>query len=262
VTARWWGTFPFPSGVTLRWQVGGLRLVVTRSPREWRVSWWRDPHATAPIEVAQAATADALPSDSECVRAAFAHSADPLTLTPALADRAVVATPNVSFQVLPGEEVVAYVLAPLWVRVAVGPAARVVADVPIQRPPDTWFGVNTIEGELCFAARTELSLDPDGLGLPVPRAVTPVRMRNTGTDPLQVDRVRLPMPDLALFADSNGQLWTPEVRLERERGNLARVTVGTEAPAGATGPCTQVAPAREPAKDPTLVVAFSALFGR
>jgi hypothetical protein len=262
VTLRWWGAFPFPLGATQRWQVGGLGLVVTRLPREWRVSWWRDAASTAPIEIAEDVSDDVVPVDCECVRAAFAHSADPLTLTPALADRAVVATPEVSFQVLPGEEVVAYVLAPLWVRVAVGPSRRVVADVPIQRPPDTWFGVNTTEGELCFAARTELSLDLDSLGLPVPRGVTPVRMRNAGTDPLQVDRVRLPMPGLSLFADANGQLWTPEVQLERERGVLARVTVGTEAPPGAIGPCTLVAPARAPAKDPALIVAFSALFGR
>lgn len=257
----WWGRFDLPMGASFSWRVGPLHLVVGRRPYEWQAWWWRaedgDP---APVELARSVDVPAPPPHAESLRSAFGRTVDPMLLSPALADRPVVVTPSTPFQILPGEEARAFVTVPLWARLAVGDPALPVGEVPVQRPPDTWFGRDTMDGELCYAGRTAMHLEVADLRLPVQRAIVPVRMRNQGSDPLVVERVRLPAPQLAVFVDAEGQLWTPEVSLVREESDLARVKVADGAPQEAAGARLVTPPRAEEAESP-LIVAFSAWLG-
>jgi hypothetical protein len=257
----WWGRFDVPMNRSFGWRIGPLRLIVGRRPYEWQAWWWREADDDpGPTELARDLGDPTPAPGAQSVRSAFGRTVDPLHLVPALADRPVVVTPESSFQILPGEEVRAFVTVPLWVRALVGEPGLPVGEVPVQRPPDTWFGRDTMEGELCYAGRTSLGLQVEALRLPVQRAITPVRMRNQGKDPLVVHRVRLPVGQLSLHVDAAGQLWTPEVSLVREESDLARVRVGSAPPPEAVG-TRPVAGPRLGSDDKSLVVAFSALLG-
>ncbi len=254
-----WGEFSVPLGRALKWQLGPLNLLVERRPWEWRL-WARrgsDPLATDEA-VEMVPQGEPPPEGAEEQRFAFGETADPLRIQPALADRPVIANPDSPFSVLPGEEALAYVTTPLWCVLSVGRSRMPVAEVPLWRPRDTWFGASTREGELCYAARTRLVLDFERLEYRSVRAVTPVRLVNGGPDVLAVQRLRLPVNQLPLYEDAQGILWTPEVTLRRQEQEQGRYDVAGAPPALAHG-ARKVAEARQPLSDNRLLHVFNAI---
>jgi len=254
-----WGQTAIPLREARLWQVGPLHFHVARAPWEWSFSWWRDGEWLSPsLRVAEVASLQ--PPNAaglESRRFAFGETADPLTLTAALGDRAFVATPEVPFFVLPSESIRAYVSVPLWVQARVGKDARLALEVPVMRPQDTWFGSPTA-GTLCYASRTAMRLELDIFQPLAHRALVTVEVVNRGDTPLTVQRLRLPVPELGLFQDATGQLRTPPVRFTREREELAVVEVGQ-----VPGDWKRLAAPRTPPSGARGVIqAFNAYFTR
>ena len=132
----------------------------------------------------------------------------------------------------PGSTAHLYIGSPLWMQVRVG--EYVAVDQPVFRPSDTWFGPSTTEGELCYAsvtsARTERLAGP----ITHARLFTELTVHNHGKQPLQVDRVSLPMQSLAVYAGADGRLWTASVAVTwRDDSALVAVALNTAAPEGA-----------------------------
>lgn len=222
----WWGRFAVGLGQTLRVTAGPMTLTVLRRPWEWRI--WREQAADAFASGCAVELLDGeqvRPVGSDEVRLTFAETADPLWLAPALADRPLVAHTETPLSVLPGESVVAFVTTPLWYRFSVGEPPRFCGEAPTSLPRDTWFGPSTREGELCYASRTKLYVDKRRLQPSPARAITPVRLVNSGDDVLVVQRILVPVPQLSLLRASTGRLWTSEIRLLREKGGLSRASV-------------------------------------
>src|SRR5690606_5680646 len=98
-------------------------------------------------------------------------------------------------------------------------------------PSDTWFGPSTREGELGYAARTNARLDLEQMRPRPSRAVTKVVVRNVGDDNLRIERLNLPVPQLSLFVNRQGLIWTNSITVERDRlGALAKVTTSRRPP--------------------------------
>jgi hypothetical protein len=200
--------------------------------------------------------------EAETRRFGFERSPPTLQVRPLLAPRPVIVNPLRPFAVPGGQEVVIFVGTPLWISLAAAPPEVVLLEAPLHRPSATWFGGDTRHGELCFASRTHANLRLENLRHWPHRAVSPVRIRNRAGGLLEVRKLRMPTPNLSLFADGSGRLWTETVVLEREEdGDFAALRLEREPPpeAGAT---ERVGGPREVAERRVLIRAFGRIFGQ
>jgi hypothetical protein len=220
----------------------------------------RDPLDTA-LEVGAPAREDEVPEGAEATRHGFRKEGAELRLSPALPDRPMVVASEIPFFLLPGEEVTLYVGIPLWTRIEAGAAPKLLLDEPIFRPSDTWFGPSTRVGDLCYATRTRALQDLPRLIIRPQRAVCVLTVRNRGQDPLPLQRLRLPMAPLSVYAGGDGRLWTEALTLERQtEDDMASATLGS-GPPPASGGARHVGGPRQAAAPGTLVRAFAGLFG-
>lgn len=255
---RWFGEFRIAAGERGQWQIGPLTLTVERGAGEWRV------HQTHRSDL-QAGSASVrfdgeAPGEEHAAERYIVTGSDPLlSLLPLLPDRPVIVRPLSPAIVPAGEAVRLYVSLPVWLQLAVGSAHKVLAELPSQRLSDTWFGPNTREGELCYALRSRCRLSPDD-ALQPHRVVVPLRIHNQAAKPLVLERIKVPVPQLSLYAEPSGRLWAGEVGLERsEDGQFAALHLEPGPPPQASK-ATPLAGPREPAPKKTAIRAFSGLF--
>jgi hypothetical protein len=207
----------------LRFRIGPCHLVVIRGEDSWQVAVryeedGLDTTVSGPIAI------DALPDEPgfEVVRYGVANGATALTLEPALPDRPVVARPEHDVCLLPRTHGDFYVGVVLWARVSAGDG--LLTELPLQRPPLTWFGPSAMEGELCYASPTALRTKVSEMR-PFPhRALVPVAIDNRGVESVWLHRLRIPAPNLMLYAGKHGRLWTERVTLVRERGSTGDIS--------------------------------------
>ena len=224
----WGEEIVVPAGGWRSWRIGPLKLWAQRLAKEWRVAWQEDAGdddepETAPGEPPEAATLERVAAD---------RLGERLIMSPGLADRSVVVRPQTRFRLVPGGEVALYLGTPLWFRLETSEPRHRLLDLPTRRPSDTWFGPSTTAGELCYAGRTAARLNRENLPAVTHLAFTRVLLRNRADDDLLLERINLPVPNLALFAGGGGALWTQTVRVERGAdGHLAEVRIDDRPPA-------------------------------
>lgn len=258
---QWWGPVPLAVNQAAVRQIAMLKLAVSRLPAEWRLCCDQQdlleeddlPLSAAVVEAHEA------PEYPQIQRYVFRDAGSPLSLLPALADRPVVIQPFQPFTVPAGEEGAIFVSTPLWVHLGVGEPAQTLAYLPIRRPTDTWFGPNTMEGELCYASRTFGRMGLSEIPLRPHRAVTRVNIHNRAASPLLVERLSLPVPYLSRYAGDDARLWTESVAMERDRdGGHANFRIEKNAPAEAPGALLVAGP-RQAAGESLSFRAFGAL---
>lgn len=211
----WWGAFEVPVEQARRWRVGPLELRVARLPHEWRIAWRIDGGALdETLEVSAPLDVGAAPSEFDVRRYASPRVNDTIELRVSLADRPIVMRPIAPFILLPSDEVVLYVSTPVWVVLWAGGPDSELFDVPSFRLSDTWSGRTTTAGDLCYASRTRARLAPELIKWRPGRAVTAITLRNRASTSLELTRVILPMPHLALYHDADHRLWTDGVVAE------------------------------------------------
>jgi hypothetical protein len=107
------------------------------------------------------------------------------------------------------------------------------AELPTSRPSDTWFGPSTpARASSATRCAPPPALEVADLPLRPHRAVTPVTVENQAATPLDVARISVPMPFLALHVDRAGRLWTDGVRFTREPDEDTTVKAGALRPDG------------------------------
>jgi hypothetical protein len=256
---RWYGEFDLAAEECLRWDVGPLRLWVQRRDEEWRIRHEQDE--------------DLWRSDAEVQRGVPSEEADGadrffigdrsgrLHVQPMLPDRAIVSRPAGGVFVPAGESVRLYVSAPLWLQLEVGELRKLLREVPTMRPSDTWFGPSNMVGELCYAMRSRCRLRLDEADFLPYRATIPVQVRNHSAKVLVLERLRLPVRQLGLFATPEHAFWAEEVGFDRhdDAEGYAALRIGTGAPPEARD-AVRVAASRDVPTRKTAIHAFSALF--
>ncbi len=252
----WWATFDLPEGTVGRWVIGPMTLTVAHGPGEWQIAHEEasdplsvDTAIEVPFDPAPPQTDAPQPAPSPdlgdaSVRFASRAPATALTLTPALADRPMVARPLRPLLVLPGDEATLLVSSTVWLQVTWPGQATPLLDVPLTRPTDTWFGPNRVEGELCYATRTRALLRLDELPLRPGRAVSALHLHNKGPEPLRVERAKLPVDRLALHVGDDGRLWTDALRIVTAGVHSEADVQRESGPPAMAGPCTQLATPR------------------
>lgn len=208
-SVAWWGSFALGPGAGVLWEVGPLTLGIRRLAGRWLVSRRQDADpllARARVELPW--SGESVGADAHELRIATAHDHGAVTLTPRLADRAVVARPLDALLLLPDDEAEIFVSSPLWLQLRWPAVATPLLDVPTFEPSATWFGPSRTEGELCFATRTRARAGIEELPTTPGRAITRTRIQNRSDEPLRIERIKLPVDRLALYVGSDGALWT------------------------------------------------------
>lgn len=267
----WWGTFTFDEDDAACWRVGPSTLWIHRSARSWRII-----HSSTNDVLDESAYVDHPrpvdrtkldpedpPPGADVLRYSFQKTADrQIVLTPILADRAMVIRPDAPMYVLAGESITIYASTPVWMRIEAGSPLRLLTEVPSIRPSDTWFGPDSMEGELCYAVRTAGRLRLTSLPFRLHRAITPIHVNNHASDALYLDRVQVPVQYLSLYRGENNFLWTPPVHLDRESsGDLAAVRLERRPPSE-SGSAELLSEARHEVKSNMILRTFSSIFSR
>jgi hypothetical protein len=212
----WHGTYRLAVDEARMWRIGPFTLWALRTANEWRLATIADSQATDDDSRVELPTsAEAPPVDSQLRRFGFTTSPEEIRLTPLLCDRAVVFSPESPFLLPTGEETTLYVSTPAWLCVEIGDPPINVLEEPLHRPTDTWFGPNTMRGELCYGVRTNARIRLESLPVRPHRLFSAVNIINRGTSHLSFERVKIPMPQLSVYGTPDGQLWTESITLER-----------------------------------------------
>lgn len=259
----WWGRFNLSVNSALGWRVGPFELRAKRLHQEWLFLHSEQTEGAKAQPDVVAAEPVELSGDGDALRRFVTGDTDAaLTLTPRLADRPVVVRPQVPFSIAPGAQAQVFISSPLWLEVGLENVLPPLMDIPLVRPSDTWFGANTLVGELCYASRTFARADAADLPVQPHHAITPIRLHNQAADPLRIETLSLPAPYLSLYADAAGGLWTQNVTLRRRPGeSTAELELGKGAPAEAQSG-SQVSGPRMAGGQNLVVRAWSSLFSR
>lgn len=256
----WWKKYALRSGDWARWRIGPLELFARPSPGEWLFA------SRSSDDALDDSAATDIPAKTVPDEAAFAFSRyatqsgiDELQLSPRLADRAYVVRPELPLFLPAGEKLVLYVSSPVWVSCKLdGSPATQLIEMPSFRASDTWFGRDTCEGELCYAARTRAITNLDEINIRPHRAVTRLEIQNEGSDMLSIDQLRVPLPALSLY-EFNDRLWTDSVSLIRDKDESSAAMTITEAAHAQMQGRRLLAEPRKPVEKGSIVSAFSKL---
>jgi hypothetical protein len=255
----WWGQWQLERPERWYvWQIGPLTLWIRRSAREWQIGSrsGSDPLAD---DRAFGQEVDTAP-DVELQRFATASERDTITFVPILPDRPVVTRPGQPFVVGGNERVTLFVTTPVWVQLRWPGTTVALCEVQSFRPSDTWFGANTITGDVCYASRTRARLTPPEEP-PVARAISALAIHNKGSGPLLLERFGLPVPLLSLFIDERKRMWTEALIVERDTDGATSPPKRTQGPPRIADETERIAGPREHADTSLLSRTFSVLVG-
>lgn len=259
-TVPWWQPQSLAQGRTLHAMIGPLQLWLHHGAADWTLAWLRDDEDAHSLRTRLAYGNAELPTDNR-QRHVLAVDTDTVTLQPALLDRQVVVRTLEPVALASGQSTTLYISTPICVRICIGEAAQLIAEVPALRLSDSWFGANTREGAVCYAARTHARNTLAEVPRRPHRAISPVVIRNRAPSALQLEKLSLPVPALALYGSDSGELWTESLNLEREADDdTAVLRVGSGTPTEAPGG-TLLREARTPEVRRTVARSFSRLFG-
>jgi len=214
--SRWWGDYEIAKNQTLRWQIGPKILWISRGDKEWKVA---SIEAQDPLDsrlIVAETTNEPYGDDIDVWRFAVQSESNAVRLVPALPDRPLIVKTTKPVFIPSMEETILFVSIPLWLRIDAGGGFSEFMDSAIVRPSDTWFGPNTMKGDLCYASQTSARLHIENLPLRPHRSSTSVRIKNNSNLKLHIEGLKIPVNNLSLFASEKGHLWTEALTLEQE----------------------------------------------
>lgn len=261
--SSWWGRHAIEANRMGMWQIGPLYLWIKHLAHQWSIHWnhgpdWLDSRVLSRIGIQNEAPA---PGTQEVSCVLSDNSREELIFSPTLADRPLIAQLPSPLFVVPGETIFLYVVSPLWLRLELAQPAKLLHELPIFRLSDTWFGPTSNLGELCYSIKGSTFLDLREVPLRLHCVITTVKIRNSGSDSLRLDRINVPLPQLSLFYSPRTGFWTDMVSLERREDNeMASLKLDRQPPPDAS-PTQFVAGPRRPSSESHGVIrAFSTLF--
>jgi hypothetical protein len=227
----WWGTFTLIENESRFWKVGNQVICLDRYSDEWHIA-----HCPAnQFNPTIPARAVDLPFKTFVLR----NQGNELSLSPTLPDRPVVSQLEHPLHIPAGEKITLYVSSPVWMKISTGKITQILLDdIPTQELSDTWFGLNTLEGELCYASKTRCSPRLAEFSTSSERIISPLLIKNRSKKTLILDQISVPLPYLSVYTDSVNRLWTEQLIIHRDGDDDPSVKVTRGAPRDITGTVT------------------------
>lgn len=254
----WWGKFRIPEGKGIAWRITGQAIYLQHLPFEWRrwqIETERDQYEVSIEEQPEMP----LVEEKSLHRFLLKQKSAEIHVRPALADRPVVARPAVPLELIPGESAQVFVTTPLWFQALSENADKLLFETPIWRPSDSWFGPNTMTGELCYAKYTQAKLDLSTIDYRAHQAISMLLIENTTDEVMRIEKLNLPVTMLNLYSDTQNRLWTESISAVRESSESVEIAINKVPPKEA-GTVTKVASAREKSERRIISRAFNSLF--
>lgn len=254
----WRQPVKIPVGRRARWDFGNRVLWAERAEGQWLIGGpdgLGDPPQFPKVQIVKATEAPEL-DGAPRQRLAVSGKDRSIELVPRPPPRPIIARPELPLVVPPGESATVYVGIPIWLGVYDG--AIKLWEVPALRLSDTWFGTPT-DGELCYSIRTRLRMKLEEVTPAAHRATCEVAIRNDHTEPLVLERLRLPATSLAISVDEQGELWTSLVKVRRDKGDAGKESTEIERREAMAGRKVIGEP-REPLGAPLLGRVFNAMW--
>ncbi|GJL66979.1 MAG: hypothetical protein NPIRA05_19500 [Nitrospirales bacterium] len=224
MNTQWWGKFEIPGETWCKWQINQLSLYVWHTDVEWRFAWVREKEIVPETEAYRFQNEGITlpePADLEHARFVIGGNQGEVELRLQLADRPMIARPEVPMFVPIGESATLFVSTGIWIQLVI--SDKVLLDIPVYRPSDTWFGQNTREGELCYFSLTRARTERSLVTKDAHRATTPITVINQCDEMLRIERLRVPTPYLSLFVNEEGELLTDALEYKLEKNRIESV---------------------------------------
>ncbi len=194
------------TGKSLLFYFGDLSLCVSHHNYEWRTEY----SYCKPVVGSAIGQYGKLIMERYAINAPGAR----ISLAPRLADRAIVSRPLAPITLLPNSETTVYVGTPLWLDLKIDDI--LIKELSCVILSDTWFGRDTLQGELCYSTSTRARLDAKQLVRDSHKAITPIVISNQGIKSITLERINVPVPFLSLYQEKDGQFTTSTLAIVLE----------------------------------------------
>lgn len=226
---RWWGNFRVEDGQSRFWRIGNVVICVDRVTNEWHIASCPVGNITD-LPDNEDTSNFVIPFEKLNFKTFTFHTQAEIELKPVLANLPLASKLERPLYIPGGEDILLYVSSPVWVRVQTGRAKIILDEVPTFILSDTWFGPNTIEGELCYAGHTHCSPHLKDVPSGPDRIISPMLIKNHAKQPLKLESVIVPLPDLSVYSDKENFLWTEQIYVYKEEDEGPEVEVAKGPP--------------------------------
>jgi hypothetical protein len=214
-SSPWWGSFAVPESQSAAIDIGPLEIRVLRATREWTIAIERVVDAPDRVLVEIPAPWQEPAPSWRVSRVAAKKTHEILRVEPALPNRPLVVTPQPGYSIAAREMVVLHVRIPVWIRLSSGDPPALLREVSTVRMRETWSGSSPREGEIAYSSDENRFESPEERPPAAHMAICAVRVHNRAASYLPLEEIRIPLPQMSLYADVDGRLWTSAVNLEQ-----------------------------------------------
>lgn len=259
MSAVWWReTHTLETGESLTLRLGELRLVAERLDSEWNFYWSHDSAVERGADFERGRAGTGAGEHASNCRYPFREMLSAIRFEPGLADRPLVIRPVMPLYIPPAESLKLWVSSPVWCRVILcGP--REVAlnlDLPTVVLSETWFGPDTLNGEVGYASRTRarMTAGAESQDCAGHRARTPIVIHNEVSEIIKIERLNLPLESCSLYEEPGGLMTETVLWQQQSRGQKGGIRlIAPDAARRITAP-------RKPGSETVLSRAFGLLF--
>ena len=232
-----WTNHFIPAGATGHWKIGPFEVWIRRFDNEWRIYSRSLENPSLKDIIVQVPALSPHPHNIDVHRFGVHSTTDQLTFQPVLADRPIVVRPEKPFHIPAKEDVSIFVMHSVWLKINYGVKQITLTKIPIYRPSDTWFGSSTIDGELCYSARSKAKIRFEDLELFPYRAVTKILLQNLSNQDVFLERLKVALPSLSLYLSETQVFFTDSLVYSTQPGGKEISITINPAPQAVAGKC-------------------------
>jgi len=192
----WWGTFSIEEEQSRFFKIGNIVICVDRFHHKWHITTYRE--------------------GEQPFKTFAAQTSNEIHLKPALPDRALLSQLDRPIYIPVGKTVLIYISSPLWIRIEAGNPSTLLDEFATETLADTWFGKNTLDGEICYANHIQGSPRLEDLPRETTHVITPVSIENRSRETLLLQELKIPLPYLSIYSDKQNHLWTDQLNIYQE----------------------------------------------
>lgn len=196
----WWGNFLVNEEQSRYIKIAQIVVCIDHFNQEWRIACQSDQNP--------------LQTPSWALR----NQSDEISIKPTLPDRALLSPLERALFVPAQGELLLYVRTPVWIVLSIGTPPLTISEIASQTLSDTWDGKNTLEGELCYAGQPQPLIRLEDLPRDTEFVISPVLIVNRDREAIMIQQLKLPLPQLSVYQDSQNQLWTEQILMTFEDG--------------------------------------------
>jgi hypothetical protein len=249
----WWGTFVIAEEQSRFFKIGSIIICLDRYNREWHINSYRNSELSTNEN-----HLPSIPSSKIPYKSFATQGFNEIHLKPTLPDRALLAQLEHPFYIPVNETLLIYISSPVWIRIETGGTSILLDEIPTEILADTWFGKNTLEGELCYASEMHCSPRLEDLPRDTTCVITPILITNRSHETLLLKELRVPLPVLSIYSDAQNHLWTEQLNIVQEDYSSSEIAV-IKGPPKTLKNCQSIQRARFGSK-PGLKNLFSAMW--